>query len=58
MKAIVECREHTVTGKIGIVLAVVGMVVLGQIPWVLMFGLGLLIGDMLDISMEKEEDEE
>jgi hypothetical protein len=56
MKATIRHQQHTFVGKLGIVLITIGMLIFGSVwAWVLPLGLGLLIGDTIEVTVEKEE---
>jgi len=55
MKATIRHQQHTFIGKLGIVLITIGMLIFGSAPWVMALGLGLLIGDTVEVTVEKEE---
>lgn len=55
MKATIRHQQHTFVGKLGIVFITIGLVTLSSIPWLMALGLGLLIGDTVEVTVEKEE---
>ena len=57
MKATIRHMQHTFIGKLGIVLIAIGMFVFGSIPWLMSLGLGLLIGDTVEVTVEKEDEQ-
>ena len=58
MKATVEYMSQTFVGQLGTVLIAIGMVLFNHAPWVMALGLGLVLGDTLEVTIDKEDAEE
>ena len=59
MKATIkQQQQRTFVGQLGIVLMAIGMVIFNQAPWVMALGLGLVLGDTIEVTIDKEDADE
>lgn len=56
MKITIKTKPRTFVGQAGVLLISIGMTLFAWVPWVLALGVGLLIGDTIEVSADKEED--
>ena len=58
MKVTIKTKPRTFVGQAGVLLISIGMTLFAWVPWVLAIGVGLLIGDTIEVSADKEDEDE